>query len=176
MPTSRMVLPELSAAVQELWMARLLRHAAAAGQQGEVPVAAALLDGQGRCIGWGRNRRQRHADPLGHAELVALRQGALLQGDWRFNACTMVVNLEPCPMCAGALIQARVGRVIYAAADAKRGALGSCLNLAQDASAHHHMEVKAGVLAEQASAQLVAWFRARRGVACGDRLALTRLP
>ena len=110
-------------------------------------MAAVLLDGRGRCIGWGSNRRSNEGDPLGHAELVALGQAARLRHDWRFNDCTLVVNLEPCPMCAGAVVQARVGRVVFGAADPKRGALGSCLNLASHSSAHHRLEVVGGMLA-----------------------------
>ncbi|KMM17741.1 nucleoside deaminase [Synechococcus sp. GFB01] len=143
-------------------MARLLRLAERAGASGEIPVAAAVLDGQGRCLGWGSNRRHRLADPLGHAEIVALGQAARCLGDWRFNDCTLLVTLEPCPMCAGALVQARMGTVVFAAGDPKRGALGGCLNLATDPSAHHHMTVVDGVLERQASAQLEAWFRNRR--------------
>ena len=143
-------------------MQRLLRHGERMGARGEVPVAAVVLDEQGRCIGWGSNRRERHADPLGHAELVALAQAARLRGDWRLNGCTLLVSLEPCPMCAGALVQARMGTVVFGAADPKRGALGSCLNLASNASAHHHMRVMGGVLGESAGEQLAAWFRQRR--------------
>ena len=149
-------------ALLELWMGRLLRRAAAVGQEGEIPVAAVLLDHQWRCIGWGSNRRERDSDPLGHAELVALQQGARLLGDWRFNHCTLLVTLEPCPMCAGALIQARVGRVVFGSGDAKRGALGGCLNLANDPSAHHHMGVRTGILGDAASELLKQWFRQRR--------------
>jgi tRNA(adenine34) deaminase len=145
-----------------LWMARLLRRAELAGRAGEIPVAAVLLDEHLRCIGWGSNCRERQRDPLGHAELVALSQAARLLGDWRFNHCTLLVSLEPCPMCAGALIQARVGRVVYAAGDSKRGALGGCLNLAGDPSAHHRMTVIGGLLGDAASSQLSAWFRQRR--------------
>jgi tRNA(adenine34) deaminase len=141
----------------------LLRRAEAAGQEGEIPVAAVVLDPTGRCIGWGTNRRHRRQDPLGHAELVALRQAAALHGSWRFNGCTLVVTLEPCPMCAGALVQARMGRVVFAAADPKRGALGGCLDLARHPSAHHSMEVVALVREPEARRQLEAWFRARRG-------------
>jgi len=143
-------------------MGRVLRQGARAGERGEIPVAAVLLDGCGRCIGWGSNRRSNDGDPLGHAELVALGQAARLRRDWRFNDCTLVVNLEPCPMCAGALVQARVGRVVFGAADPKRGALGGCLNLASHTSAHHRLEVVGGLLAEQASAQLGEWFKRRR--------------
>ncbi|MEB3262870.1 MAG: nucleoside deaminase [Synechococcus sp.] len=147
----------------EQWMARLLRHAEAVGRSGEIPVAAVVLDERGRCVGWGSNRRHHEQDPLGHAELVALRQAARLRSDWRLNRCTLLVTLEPCPMCAGALVQARMGRVVFGAPDPKRGALGGCLDLAHDPSAHHHMEVMGGVLEAQASEQLSRWFRQRRG-------------
>ena len=144
------------------WMRRLLRCAQRVGEQGEIPVAAVVLDERGRAIGWGSNRRERDQQPLGHAELVALQQAARLRQDWRFNGCTLLVTLEPCPMCAGALVQARMGRVVFGAADPKRGALGGCLNLASDPSAHHHMEVSGGLLAEACSQQLEDWFRRRR--------------
>ena len=90
-------------------MERLLKRAERTGQNGEVPVAAVILDGDGRCIGHGGNTRERDRDPLGHAELVALRQASRLRGDWRFNDCTLIVTLEPCTMCAAALVQARMG-------------------------------------------------------------------
>ncbi|MFO7630149.1 MAG: nucleoside deaminase [Prochlorococcaceae cyanobacterium] len=143
-------------------MERLLRHAERAGLAGEIPVAAVVLDRAGRCLGWGSNRRQRHQDPLGHAELVALSQAAQLRTDWRFNDCTLLVTLEPCPMCAAALVQARMGRVVYATADPKRGGLGGTINLAKHPSAHHRMDVASGLLAAEAEAQLQGWFRRRR--------------
>jgi tRNA(adenine34) deaminase len=147
---------------EAFWMQRLLRRAAAVGASGEIPVAAVVLDERGRAIGWGSNRRERDQQPLGHAELVALQRAAVLRGDWRFNGCTLIVTLEPCPMCAGALVQARMGRVVFGAGDSKRGALGGVLNLSLCPSAHHHMEVMGGVMAEDTSAQLEAWFRQRR--------------
>ena len=146
----------------QLWMARLLRYGLRVGDTGEIPVAAVVLDGNGRCIGWGSNRRHLQNDPLGHAELSALSQAARLRGDWRFNDCTLLVTLEPCPMCAGALVQARMGRVVFAAADPKRGALGGCLDLTASPSAHHAMVVEGGLLAAEAQSQLEAWFRRRR--------------
>lgn len=152
----------LTAAQADLWMGRLLRRAEAVGRRGEVPVAAVVLDGGGRALGWGSNRRHHNQDPLGHAELVALRQAAASRGDWRFNDCSLLVTLEPCPMCAGALLQARMGAVLYAAPDPKRGALGGCLNLAADPSAHHHLHVVGGVREAEARAQLEGWFRRRR--------------
>ena len=144
------------------WMDVLLQRAEAIGAEGEVPVAAVILDGKGKAIGHGRNRRQNHMDPLGHAELVALRQAAVVQGDWRFNDCTLIVTLEPCPMCAGALVQARMGTVVFAASDPKRGGLGGSLDLSTHASAHHRMKVVKGVREHEARGQLERWFRQRR--------------
>jgi len=144
------------------WMERLLRRADQAGEEGEVPVAAVILDGEGRAIGWGSNRRHRHQEPLGHAELVALARAARLRQSWRFQDCSLLVTLEPCPMCAGALVQARMGRVVFAAWDPKRGGLGSCLDLAHHPSAHHTMQVVGGVGEEEARRQLERWFRQRR--------------
>ena len=143
-------------------MERLLRRAAMAAERGEVPVAAVVLDPQGRAIGWGSNRRETVADPLGHAELQALAQAARLLRDWRFNRHTLLVTLEPCPMCAGALVQARMGRVVYGAADPKRGALGSCLDLSRSPTAHHRMEVLGGICGDACQEQLQAWFKQRR--------------
>ena len=144
------------------WMEVLITRADETGRHGEIPVAAVILDDQGHCIGHGRNRRESDQDPLGHAELVALRQAAWVLGDWRFNHCTLLVTLEPCPMCAGALVQARMGRVVFGATDLKRGGLGGCLDLAQDASAHHQITVVGPLMQERASAQLKDWFRQRR--------------
>ena len=149
-------------AVEGLWMRRLLRRAAAVGAEGEIPVAAVVLDDSGRALGWGSNRREQDQQPLSHAELVALQQAARLRQDWRFNDCTLIVTLEPCPMCAGALVQARVGRVVFGAPDPKRGGLGGVLDLSKDPSAHHHMQVHGGMEAEACAAQLEGWFKQRR--------------
>ncbi|TCD58600.1 nucleoside deaminase [Synechococcus sp. BS56D] len=143
-------------------MGRLLRRANRVGDSGEVPVAALVLDCHGRCIGYGVNRRERDQDPLGHAELVALQQATSIRGDWRCNSCTLLVTLEPCPMCAGALVQARMGQVIFAAKDPKRGAMGGTIDLSSHESAHHHMRVIGGVLEREASQMLECWFRQRR--------------
>lgn len=155
----------------EIWMGRLLRRAAQMGEMGEVPVAAVVLDEQGRAVGWGVNRRHLEQRPLGHAELMALEQAARLRGDWRFNGCSLIVTLEPCPMCAGALVQARIGRVIYGAFDRKRGGLGGTVDLADHPSAHHHMEVMGGVMESEASELLARWFRQRRRLPDGSGAA-----
>jgi len=144
------------------WMTRLLSRAKLVGQSGEVPIAAVILDRKGRCIGYGGNRREAMKDPLGHAELVALRQASWINDDWRFNDCTLIVNLEPCPMCAGALIQARMGKIIYGSEDPKRGALGGTINLAEHKSSHHKMLIERGILEEESRKIIVDWFKDKR--------------
>lgn len=146
------------------WMTRLLSRAERLGALGEVPVTAVILDAKGRCIGHGSNWRERSNNPLGHAELMALRQAAWLRQDWRFNDCTLITTLEPCPMCAGALTQARMGQVIFGANDPKRGALGSTINIAKHPSAHHHMLILGGVMGDIAKKQLQNWFKQRRDI------------
>ncbi len=145
------------------WMTRLLSKAKHVGKTGEVPIAAVILDSKGRCIGYGKNRRETLKDPLGHAELVALRQASWIKNDWRFNDCTLIVNLEPCPMCAGALIQARMGQIIYGAKDPKRGALGGTINLAEHRSAHHKMLISGGIMEKESSKIIIDWFKDKRG-------------
>ncbi len=144
------------------WMTRLLSKAKVVGERGEVPIAAIILDNKGRCIGYGGNRRESMKDPLGHAELVALRQASWIINDWRFNDCTLIVNLEPCPMCAGALVQARMGKIIYASDDPKRGALGGTLNLAEHKSAHHKMLIERGIMEEESRKLIIDWFKKKR--------------
>ena len=144
------------------WMKRLLSKAKLLGESGEVPIAAVILDKKGRCIGYGGNRRETMKDPLGHAELVALRQASWINNDWRFNDCTLIVNLEPCPMCAGALIQARMGKIIYGSVDPKRGALGGTINLAEHKSAHHKTFIEVGVMEEESRKLIVDWFKEKR--------------
>ena len=144
------------------WMKKLLSKAKVLGEKGEVPIAAIILDNKGRCIGYGGNKRETMKDPLGHAELVALRQASWINNDWRFNNCTLLVNLEPCPMCAGALIQARMGKVIYGSEDTKRGALGGTINLAEHTSAHHKMLIEGGVMEKESRKIILDWFKNKR--------------
>ena len=121
----------------ERWMRKLLHRAKSLGIQGEVPVTAIILNKKGHCIGHGRNTRNKNGDPLGHAELNALRQASLIKEDWRFNECTLITTLEPCQMCAGALIQARMGKVFFGASDLKRGGLGGSIDLSFHLSLIH---------------------------------------
>ena len=136
-----------------------LAEEAAAG--GEIPVGAVVVDRDGRIIGRGRNRRE-SGDPLGHAEMYAITEAAKTLGDWRLEGTTMVVTLEPCAMCAGALVNARVERLIYAAPDPKAGFCGSLGNLVQDPRLNHRLTVEAGFEEERSRALLQAFFRELR--------------
>ncbi|MFB4300314.1 tRNA adenosine(34) deaminase TadA [Actinomadura sp. NTSP31] len=139
-----------------------LDEARAAARDGEIPVGAVVLDGSGAVIGAGRNDRERSADPTGHAEIVAMRAAAVSLGEWRLSGCTLVVTLEPCTMCAGASVQARVDRVVYGAVDLKAGAVGSLWDVVRDRRLNHRPEVLAGVLAEECGAVLSEFFARRR--------------
>jgi tRNA(adenine34) deaminase len=135
---------------------------AALGHQ-DVPVGCVVLDEDGTVLGRGRNRREESADPTAHAELVAMRAAAAKLGRWRLDGCTVVVTLEPCAMCAGALAQARVARLVYGADDPKAGAVVSLWDLVRDPRLPHRVEVHRGVLGDECAELLRAFFRQRRG-------------
>ena len=149
--------PEFTAA-----MRRALDEAREAARDGEVPVGAVVLDPSGEVIGTGRNDRERSADPTGHAEIVAMRRAAAARGEWRLSGCTLVVTLEPCTMCAGASVQARLDRVVYGAVDPKAGAVGSLWDVVRDRRLNHRPEVVAEVLADECGALLTEFFTSRR--------------
>jgi tRNA(adenine34) deaminase len=128
----------------------------------DVPVGAVVLDPDGTVIGTGRNTRESDADPTGHAEVVALRAAAAVRGEWRLTGCTLVVTLEPCTMCAGALVLARVDRVVFGAYDDKLGAVGSLWDVVRDRRLNHRPEVVAGVLATESTALLDDFFARHR--------------
>ena len=142
-------------------MGLALDQAAAAVAHGDVPVGAVALH-HGRLVAARHNQRQERGDPTAHAELLALADAAAALGTWRLTAITLVVTLEPCPMCAGGLVAARVGRLVFGAADPKAGACGSLYNLCADPRLNHEVPVTPGVRAAEASAQLKAFFAARR--------------
>lgn len=142
-------------------MARALEQARLAALRGEVPVGAILVR-DGRILAEAHNRTVRDADPSGHAEIVALRAAAGAQGDFRLEGTTLYVTLEPCAMCAGALVLARVPRVVFGARDPKGGMAGSLHDLLRDPRLNHRAEVREGVLAEAAADLLRSFFRARR--------------
>ncbi|MCF4123243.1 nucleoside deaminase [Antribacter sp. KLBMP9083] len=144
-------------------MGRALDEARLALGSGDVPVGAVVLDGSGRAIAVGHNEREATGDPTAHAEVVALRAAAAARGEWRLEGCTLVVTLEPCAMCAGALLLSRVSRLVIGAWDPKAGATGSVWDLVRDARALHRVEVVGGVRADECGALLRDFFEARRG-------------
>ncbi|MFA5786395.1 MAG: nucleoside deaminase [Actinomycetota bacterium] len=140
-----------------------LAEAEAAPEHDDVPVGAVLLSPQGELLAAGHNVRERDQDPLGHAELVVIRQACRKLETWRLDGCTLVVTLEPCAMCAGALVQSRVRRLVYGALDPKAGAVSSLYDLVRDQRVNHVLEVEGG-LEEAASAALLShFFTTRRG-------------
>ena len=143
-------------------MEAALTEARAAMAGGDVPVGAVVLDPAGEVVGRGRNVRELHADPTGHAEVVALREAALTRGEWRLDGHTLVVTLEPCTMCAGAAVLSRVERVVLGAFDDKAGAVGSLWDVVRDRRLNHRPEVVSGVLAAEAAALLEQFFRDHR--------------
>lgn len=145
-----------------LWMARALELARAAWARGEVPVGAVLVR-DGRLVAEAHNRTMTDADPTAHAEMLALRAAAGAQGDFRLEESTLYVTLEPCAMCCGAIVLARVPRVVYGAPDPKAGMAASLGNLLQDGRLNHRSAVTSGVLADASADLLRAFFRERRG-------------
>lgn len=143
-------------------MENALEQARLAETHGDVPVGAVVVK-DGEVLASGRNVRERDQDPTGHAELVAVREAARLLGSWRLDDCVLYVTLEPCTMCAGALVLGRLPLLVYGAADPKAGAVGSLYNLAQEPRLNHRIEVVSGVMEEECGAVLRRFFRARRG-------------
>lgn len=143
-------------------MARALVLAAEAAALGDVPVGAVVLDAAGRIVGEGHNLREQTHDPTGHAEVVALRSAAQAHGGWNLEHHTLVVTLEPCVMCSGVILQARIGRVVFGAWDDKAGAAGSMYDLLRDRRLPHRAEVIGGIRAEESTALLRAFFELRR--------------
>lgn len=146
----------------EYFMRLALEQARLAEALDEVPVGAVVVR-EGRVIAAAHNRREVDADPTAHAEMLALRAAAKSLGSWRLDGCTMVVTLEPCPMCAGALVNARISTLIYAAADPKMGCVRSLHQLCDDARFNHRLTIVGGVLAEPAGRLLSEFFRRKRG-------------
>ena len=147
----------------EPYMRAALAEADLAACAGEVPVGCVVVDADGREIGRGHNARESLADPTAHAEIIAIREAAARSLTWRLDGATVYVTLEPCPMCAGALVNARVARVVYGCADPKAGAITTMFGIGTDGRLNHRFEVVAGVLAEECAERLSTFFRALRG-------------
>ena len=145
----------------KVWMMEALAEARRAADIGEVPIGAVVVR-EGEILGRGHNRREIDGDPLAHAEILAIREAASRMGGWRLSGATMYVTLEPCPMCAGALVNSRIQRLVYGAADPKAGYCGSLGNLVQDPRLNHRLEVTAGVLESESAALLRGFFASLR--------------
>ncbi|HJR38093.1 MAG TPA: tRNA adenosine(34) deaminase TadA [Nocardioidaceae bacterium] len=149
----------------DAWVAPMrsaLDEARAALVTGDVPIGAVVLDTEGTVIGQGRNEREADGDPTAHAEIVALRAAALSRGGWRLDGCTLVVTLEPCTMCAGAIVLSRADRLVYGAYDDKAGAVGSLWDVVRDRRLNHRPEVVTGVLADECTFLLQEFFATHR--------------
>jgi tRNA(adenine34) deaminase len=149
------------------YMRLALAAADRAPEHGDVPIGAILVDAGGKVLGEGHNRREIDSDPTAHAEIVVLREAARARQSWRLDGTTMYVTLEPCPMCAGALVNARVSRVVWGCADEKAGAMGSLFVIGCDPRLNHRLDVRGRVLAEACAERLRAFFAAKRGGAGG---------
>ena len=149
----------------EMHMRDALREANAAWQEGEVPVGAVCVTADGRVVGKAHNQRELLKDPTAHAEMLALTQAAAALGTWRLTDVTLYVTLEPCPMCAGALVNARLGRLVFGAWDPKAGACGSLFNVVQDERLNHRLPILGGVLEFECARVLKDFFRERRRTA-----------
>lgn len=143
-------------------MRTALEVARVAADHGDVPIGAVVLDPAGEVIATGGNERELHQDPTAHAEIVALRRAAEQRGEWRLEGCTMVVTLEPCTMCAGAIVGARIERLVFGAFDEKAGAVASLFDVVRDPRLNHRVAVTGGVLAEECAAVLEEFFEKRR--------------
>ncbi len=146
----------------DLWMGEAVDLARSAAADGDVPVGAVVVDPDGVVIGRGRNTRERDGDPTGHAEVVAIREAATAIGEWRLEGCTLVVTLEPCTMCAGAIVASRVERLVFGAFDDKAGAVGSLWDVVRDRRLNHRPEVVSGARADESAALLREFFASHR--------------
>lgn len=144
------------------WMQLALQEADLAAEHGDVPIGAVVVSQEGQLLARAHNRREADADPTAHAEILAMRSAASQRGHWRLHDCTVYVTLEPCPMCAGALVNARVGRLVYGAPDPKAGAIESLFALATDVRLNHRFPFTSGVEHEASRARLQAFFQQLR--------------
>jgi tRNA(adenine34) deaminase len=145
-------------------MRQAIALAQAAADCGETPVGCVILDAGGEIIGRGYNRREQDADPTAHAEIIAIHEAAGAIRNWRMLGCTLVVTLEPCPMCAGAMVNARISRLVYGADDPKAGAVRTLYQICDDPRLNHRMAVTSGILAQECGKMLSQFFQARRAI------------
>ncbi|NMF61885.1 tRNA adenosine(34) deaminase TadA [Brasilonema octagenarum] len=150
--------------IHRQWMSRALDLAQIAGDADEVPVGAVVIDSSGSLIAEGENRKERDNDPTAHAEIIAIRAAAQKLRTWRLNQCTLYVTLEPCPMCAGAIVHARLKLLVYGVDDPKSGAIRTVANIPDSPASNHRLRVVGGILEYSCRQQLQAWFARRRHI------------
>lgn len=155
-------LPQPPRYQREAWMRLALDQARLAASHQDVPIGAVVTDASGRVIGLGRNQRELDGDPTAHAEVLAIRQAAQALGSWRLDGCTLTVTLEPCLMCAGAILLARIPTLVMGAWEPKTGAVGSIYDVLRDPTSNHWVEVYPGVLEEESAQLLQSFFQDRR--------------
>ncbi len=143
-------------------MKQALKLSQSAGDAGEVPVGAVIIDSSQNMIASCENRKQRDNDPTAHAEILAIQEATSRLQSWRLHQCTLYVTLEPCPMCAGAIVQARVGLLVYGVHDPKTGAIRTVANIPDSAASNHHLSVIGGILESDCRSSLQTWFANRR--------------
>ncbi|MBD2386120.1 tRNA adenosine(34) deaminase TadA [Cylindrospermum sp. FACHB-282] len=148
--------------IHRQWMHHALELAKIAGDAGEVPVGAVIIDSTGSLLAEGENRKERDKDPTAHAEVIALRAAAKSLQSWRLHQCTLYVTLEPCPMCAGAIVQARLGTLVYGVDDTKTGAIRTVINIPASPASNHRLQVVGGILESACRQQLQGWFATKR--------------
>jgi tRNA(adenine34) deaminase len=148
--------------LHQYWMDCAIALAEQAGHQGEIPVGAIIIDRHGNLIATGINRKERDHDPTAHAEIVAIRKATKIRQDWHLTDCTIYVTLEPCPMCAGAIVQARFNTLVYGAPDPKTGAIRTVANLPDSATSMHRLKAIAGIREQQCQTLLQSWFQKLR--------------
>ena len=144
------------------WMNHALELARVAGSAGEVPVGAVIVDIDNHLVGVGENRKERDQDPTAHAEIMVIRAASQILQSWRLHQCTLYVTLEPCPMCAGAIVHSRLGKLIYGIDDTKTGAIRTVINIPDHPASNHRLKVLGGVLESDCREQLQSWFATQR--------------
>lgn len=148
--------------IHRKWMKQALKLSQSSGDAHEVPVGAVIIDSSENIIAEGENRKQRDNDPTAHAEILAIREATRRLQSWRLHECSLYVTLEPCPMCAGAIVQARLGLLVYGVDDPKTGAIRTVANIPDSAASNHHLRVIGGILESDCRQQLQTWFANRR--------------
>ncbi len=144
------------------WMNHALELARVAGDAGEVPVGAVIIDMDDHLVAVGENRKERDQDPTAHAEIIAIRTASKILQSWRLHQCTLYVTLEPCPMCAGAIVHARLGKLIYGVDDTKTGAIRTVINIPDHPASNHRLKMLGGILESDCREQLQSWFATQR--------------